>query len=157
MKISSNRNKKLLPVRTEMRCAIIRPPITANPVQSECPKIPPTITPYTLSRAAKMMVVNCDRSPHSAKNVIENAWIRTRYIIDLVLLLLGLRVGVGVSVVFTSTCGSSVTTVTTPRSTSGKRVVDVAVSFSNCFFSKEGKRSIIILESIFYHWLESIQ
>lgn len=122
--------RKSLPVRTEMRCAIMRPPITAKPVQSECPKIPPTMTPYTLSRAAKMMVANCDRSPHSAKNVIENAWMRTRIIIDLLLLVLGLRVGVGMSVVITSICGFSVT-VTTPRSMSGKRVVDVAVSFSN--------------------------
>lgn len=120
----------IVPVRTEIRCAIIRPPITAKPVQSECPRIPPTTTPYTLSLAAKMIVANCERSPHSAKNVIENAWIRTRVIIDLLLFDFGLRVGVGVSVVFTSTCGSSVT-VTTPRSTSGRRIVDVAVSFSN--------------------------
>lgn len=119
-----------LPVRTEIRCAIIRPPITANPVHSAWPKTPPTITPYTLSRAAKTIVVNCERSPHSAKKVIEHAWIRTRIIMDRLLFDLDLRVGVGTSVTFTSTCGLS-STVTTPRSTSGKRIVDVAVSFSN--------------------------
>lgn len=123
----------MLPVRTDILWAIIRPPITANPVQKACPKTPPTITPYTLSRAAKMIVVNCDRSPHSAKNVIENACATTRIAIDLELLVFGLRVGVGVAVVFTSTCGSSLT-VTTPSSKSpGNNVVDVAVSFSNFF------------------------
>lgn len=32
------------------------------------------------SRAARMIVASCDRSPHSAKNVIVKDWIRTRII-----------------------------------------------------------------------------
>lgn len=94
--------KKILPVRTDIRVAIILPPITASPVHKACPKTPPTITPYTFSRAAKMIVVNCERSPHSAKKVIENAWSKTRNMIDLELFDFGLRDGVGDAVVITS-------------------------------------------------------
>lgn len=35
--------------------------------------IPPVITPIRFSRADRMIVVICDRSPHSATKVIENA------------------------------------------------------------------------------------
>jgi hypothetical protein len=38
-----------------MRVAMKRPPRTARPVQSACPRIPPTHTPYTSSRAAAAM------------------------------------------------------------------------------------------------------
>uniref|UniRef100_A0A182IXS7 C2H2-type domain-containing protein n=1 Tax=Anopheles atroparvus TaxID=41427 RepID=A0A182IXS7_ANOAO len=65
-------------VRTEIRWAIMRPPITASPVQIECPMTPPAITPYTFSRALRMMVVSWDRSPHSATNVIVNACMKMR-------------------------------------------------------------------------------
>uniref|UniRef100_A0A8W7PIB0 Uncharacterized protein n=1 Tax=Anopheles coluzzii TaxID=1518534 RepID=A0A8W7PIB0_ANOCL len=67
-----------LPVRTEIRWAIMRPPITASPVQIECPMMPPAITPYTFSRALSMTVVSWDRSPHSATNVIVNACMKMR-------------------------------------------------------------------------------
>lgn len=118
----------VVPVRTDIRCAIMRPPITANPVHRAWPITPPTMMPYTLSRAAKMIVVNCERSPHSARNVIEKACTRTR--IKMVWrVIFGLRFGTGM-VAFTSICGSS-TTVITAFSTSGSSVVEVADSFSN--------------------------
>lgn len=35
----------IVTVRTDIRCAIIRPPMTAIPVQMACPITPPIITP----------------------------------------------------------------------------------------------------------------
>lgn len=66
-----------LPVRTEIRWATIRPPITASPVHIEWPSTPPIITPGMCSRALNIIVVNCDRSPHSARKVMVNACIST--------------------------------------------------------------------------------
>lgn len=125
-------NKKTTPptivtVRTEIRCAIIRPPITAKPVQIAWPRTPPTITPYALSRAASTIVDNWDRSPHSATNVIVKAWTRMRTIRYQVLF--GLVFFTGDVVVLMSTFGSSIIVIT-PLSTSGKSVVETA-SFSN--------------------------
>lgn len=37
--------KETLPVLTDIFCAIILPPITANPVHKQCPTVPPTATP----------------------------------------------------------------------------------------------------------------
>ena len=63
-------------VLTEMRVAIMRPPMTARPVQSAWPRMPPTQTPYTSSRAARITVASWDRSPHSARVVIVKAWMK---------------------------------------------------------------------------------
>lgn len=61
------------PVRTEIFWAIILPPTTPKPVQIAWPIIPPVITPIRFSRAARMIVVIWERSPHSATNVIVKA------------------------------------------------------------------------------------
>jgi len=53
--------------------AIIRPPMTANPVQIACPTTPPTQVPQISSRAASTTVASWDRSPHSAKKVMVKA------------------------------------------------------------------------------------
>jgi len=36
----------IVTVLTEIFCAIILPPITANPVHKQWPTVPPTATPY---------------------------------------------------------------------------------------------------------------
>lgn len=87
------------PVLTDILWAIILPPITASPVHKTCPNVPPTATPKgfwktrlfqnkslhtgasllleTLtSLAARMMVVSCDRSPHSARKDRVKAWMK---------------------------------------------------------------------------------
>lgn len=64
---------KFSPVRTDIFWAIIRPPSTPIPVHIACPMTPPVITPMRFSRADRMIVVICDRSPHSATNVIVKA------------------------------------------------------------------------------------
>eukprot|EP00982_Pelagococcus_subviridis_P011385 31083-Pelagococcus_subviridis.AAC.7 len=51
-----------------------RPPRTAAPVQIACPAIPPRVTPYGSDDAARPIVAICDRSPHSATNVMKNVW-----------------------------------------------------------------------------------
>lgn len=136
-----------IPVRTEIRWAIIRPPITANPVQIECPKTPPTITPSTSSRAANIIVVSWDLSPHSAKNVIVNDCIRTRVIREAVTFDFGLRIVAVADVPFIVSAPSTI--VTTPHSTSGNNVEPA--SFSNYFFLKSNK--IKITHSSEYHRL----
>lgn len=118
-----------LPVRTEIRCAIIRPPITAKPVHMECPKTPPTITPNTSSRAAKMIVVNCDRSPHSAKNVIVKACTKMRDIIAADPLTFGFRFATVDDPPFVFMFTSTVSSLFPPSSGSGNNVD--TVSFSN--------------------------
>lgn len=118
----------MVTVRTDIRCAIMRPPMTASPVQRAWPRTPPTMTPYALSRAASTIVDNCDRSPHSATNVIVKAWIRIRITKNHELFVLGFLAGDAVAVSM-STVGSSMM-VTTPCSTSGSSVVETA-SFSN--------------------------
>lgn len=60
-------------VLTEIRCAIIRPPMTANPVHMPWPIVPPSTVPMMFSRAPNIIVDICDRSPHSARNVSTNA------------------------------------------------------------------------------------
>jgi hypothetical protein len=65
-------------VLTEIFCAMIRPPITPRPVHIACPIIPPDITPHKFSLAASTIVVICERSPHSATNVIVKACIKIR-------------------------------------------------------------------------------
>ena len=60
-------------VLTEMRCAMNRPPSTANPVHKPCPIVPPSTVPTIFSRAAKIIVLICERSPHSARKVKMNA------------------------------------------------------------------------------------
>lgn len=42
------------------------------------PMTPPVITPIKFSRADKIIVVICDRSPHSATNVMVNACMKIR-------------------------------------------------------------------------------
>lgn len=82
----------MVTVRTEILEATRRPPITAKPVQMQWPRTPPTITPYTSYKcnnkdqimnikykdvltllAARIIVVNWERSPHSARKVIVKA------------------------------------------------------------------------------------
>lgn len=65
-------------VLTDIFCAMIRPPITPKPVQMACPIIPPDITPHKFSLADSTIVVICERSPHSATNVIVKACIKIR-------------------------------------------------------------------------------
>eukprot|EP01139_Manchomonas_bermudensis_P020486 Amastigsp_a678886_127.p4 type:complete len:145 gc:universal Amastigsp_a678886_127:49-483(+) len=57
-------------VRTEMCTARYLPPRTASPVQTAWPAMPPTTTPMPSIDDADTDVVICDRSPHSAVNVI---------------------------------------------------------------------------------------
>lgn len=52
---------------------MIRPPSTPKPVQMAWPITPPIITPMRFSRAARIIVVICERSPHSATKVIVKA------------------------------------------------------------------------------------
>lgn len=72
-RIAQTDMKNILPVRTEIFWAIIRPPSTPIPVQIAWPITPPVITPHRFSRADKMIVVIWERSPHSATNVIVKA------------------------------------------------------------------------------------
>jgi hypothetical protein len=62
--VSANSRKTTPPirvtVRTEIRWATKRPPITARPVQKAWPKMPAMMTPLISSRAAKTIVANCD-------------------------------------------------------------------------------------------------
>jgi hypothetical protein len=43
-------------VFSEIRAANILPPITATPVHMQCPKQPPTVTPYGFLAAANAIV-----------------------------------------------------------------------------------------------------
>ena len=62
-----------LPQEKHIFKAKIFHPITAKLVQNACPTIAPIVTPYGSLCAANAIVVICDRSPHSAKNVSTNA------------------------------------------------------------------------------------
>jgi len=59
-------------VLTEILVASRRPPRTATLVQMACPTMPPTVMPRGFWMAAIAIVVICDRSPHSARNVSVN-------------------------------------------------------------------------------------
>lgn len=59
-------------ITTAHRAASIRPPTTAMPVQSECPMMPPSVTPKGSFVVASAIVAICDRSPHSARKVMVN-------------------------------------------------------------------------------------
>ena len=52
------------------------PILTAPAVQRQCPINAPRVTIKRLKEAANAMVANCDRSPHSAQNVIMKACVR---------------------------------------------------------------------------------
>ncbi len=56
-------------VLTEILDAIMRPLRTATPVHRPWPRVPPTTVPNMFSRAPRMIVLICERSPHSARNV----------------------------------------------------------------------------------------
>jgi len=68
----------MVTVRAEIIWATSLPATTAIKEQMACPTIAPAETEKGSSLAARMMVVICDLSPHSATNVIVNVSKKTK-------------------------------------------------------------------------------